>query len=55
MADHGLTAFRSGNPGAIGPRRIMAHVLMVAAGEFGDWVAGIVQVKTGNGLMQDFG
>jgi len=55
MSDHRLAACRCGDPSAVGPGRIVPHVLIVTTGEFGDPIAGIVLVKTGNSLMQGFG
>lgn len=53
MADHRLAACRRGDPGAVGPWRIVPHVLIVATGELGDPVAGIVLVKAGDFLLQE--
>lgn len=52
MADHGLAALRRDDPGPVDPRRVVAHMLMVAAGEFGDPVAGGVLVEAGDVLLQ---
>lgn len=54
MTDHGLTTLRRSDPGTIGPRRIVTHMLKVAAGEFCDPVAGIVLMKAGDFLLQEF-
>lgn len=53
MVNHGLAACRHVDPGPVDPRRIVAHMLMVAAGEFGDPVAGVIQVKAGDSLLQE--
>lgn len=42
----GGAAFGSDDPGADGPRRVVAHVLGVAAFEIGDPIAEIVLVKS---------
>lgn len=54
MADHRSSAFSRDDPGAVGPGRVVAHVLVVPAGEFSDPVAGLILVKTGDGLLQEF-
>lgn len=54
MANHRLAAFRRGDPGAVGPGRVVAHMLVVATGEFGDPVTGIVLVKADDFLLQEF-
>ncbi len=52
MADHRLPAFRRIHPGPVDPGRIVAHVLVVAASEFGDPVACFVLMETGDRLIQ---
>lgn len=52
MADHGLTALRDDDPGPVDPRRVVAHMLVMAAGEFGDPVADVVLVEAGDVLLQ---
>jgi len=54
MANHGLAAYRRADPGPVDPRRVVAHMLVVAAGEFGDPVAGVVLVEAGDVLLQKF-
>lgn len=52
MADHRLTALCRDHPETVDPRRIVADMLMVAAGELGHPVTGIVRVKAGDILLQ---
>lgn len=54
MADHRLPALRRGDPRPVDPRRVVAHMLVVAAGEFGDPVAGVVLVKADDASLQAF-
>jgi hypothetical protein len=51
MSEHAGTAFRRYHPRAIGPRRIVADVLVVAAREFGHPVLLFVEMETGDRLV----
>jgi hypothetical protein len=46
-------SFRRNDPGTIGPGRIVAHVLVVAASEFRHPVKRVILVKSGNALVHE--
>jgi hypothetical protein len=48
VADHGLTTFRRGDPWTIRPGRVIAHMLVVAAGKLCNPVTVFVLMKSGN-------
>lgn len=52
VANLRLPALRRDYPGPLGPRRIMAHMLVMAASEPGDPVALCILMETGNELFQ---
>lgn len=54
VAQHLLSAFGRNDPGPVGPRRIMAGVLIVAAGKLCDPIIQFVPVKSGNHLLHCF-
>jgi hypothetical protein len=52
LTDHSAAPFNGNHPGSLNPRRIVAHMLVVAAGELGDPIAFVVLVKAYDRLFQ---
>jgi hypothetical protein len=55
VTDVRLPTFGSGNPVAMGPRRIVANVLLMAAFEIGDPIANFISMKADNFSWVTFG
>lgn len=50
MAEHGAPALLADDPGPAGPRRVVTHVLAVAAGQVSHPVGRFVKMESDDGL-----